>query len=322
MKAFLSSATVAPDGNFANAGNLAAGQTSEQSIGLPSNAQACPLCRAPEIATVLAENRRALNRCLRCGVMYLHPHPAPDQLREFFSSKYIACEQDVELRFGTRPCKLHQAVAAFIQQRKTQGSILDVGCAGGHFLDGFFRGCGWNKWGVELSRFAAERAARKSIRVHVGDLHSAALPRHSFDVITLLDTFYYFLQPQRELAVIRQSLKTEGLLVIVLPSAAVHIWRNTAWRALLFRPGLFRGTRESLLDTHHLYFYSPQSLRHLLRQCGFDPIAVRPLPAVGQRSWWINRLADGYYTASAAAWKLHLSEEMLAPHFLVAAHPA
>lgn len=296
-------------------------------------AQACPLCLAGDVVTLLvdnhgkdknndgAKNGRTLKRCRRCGVTYLHPLPEPHQLKQLFAGEYITREDDVEVRFGSRPLKCYRAVAAFIQERKDQGRILDVGCAGGHFLERF-SGSGWEKWGIDLSHFAAERAARKSIRVHVGDLHSADLPRQSIDVITVLNTFYYFARPQRELAVIRDSLKPDGLLVIALPSAAVHVWRNTGWRRQTFRSRSPWSGGDSLFDSNHLFFYNPKSLQHLLGECGFEALAVRPLPALGQSSGWLEWVAGGYSALSAAAWRSGLSKEMLAAQFLVAAKPA
>jgi SAM-dependent methyltransferase len=63
---------------------------------------------------------------------------------------------------------------------------------------------------------AWEAAKKKQIHMHIGDIHSGNLPTQSFDVITVLDTFYYFSDPRRELQRIRELLKPDGLLVMVL----------------------------------------------------------------------------------------------------------
>jgi len=237
-------------------------------------------------------------------------------LDAFFAEEYISTDQDVEVRFGTRPENYLRKVASFIHRHKSGGRILDLGCAGGHFLDRFFPAPAWEKWGVDLSKFAAARARAKGIRVPSGDITSAILPRGEFDVVTVLDTFFYFLEPWRELEAVRRALKPDGLLVITAPSAAVHIWRNRGWRAKLFRQ-----SQSPLLQTHHLFFYNPRTMASLLGRSQFRMVAVRPLPATAQGSLLRNAAAGGYFAASLAAWELSRFRIMLAPRFMVAAVP-
>jgi SAM-dependent methyltransferase len=277
-------------------------------------AERCPLCGALGPATILAGTVRSLRNCSLCGVSYLDPPPSQSELAAFFANEYISTDEDLDVRFGTRPTRYLRQVAGFIHQRKSCGRILDLGCAGGYFLDRFFQAPAWEKWGVDLSKFAAARARTKSIRVHTGDIHSAPLPGSGFDAVTVLDTFFYFLEPWRELKAIRRALKPNGLLVITTPCAGSHIWRNTGWRAKLFGC-----SQNSLLQTRHLFFYSPRSLTFLLRRSSFQIIAIQPLPAIDQGSFYRNRLADGYHAMSKAVWVLSLSRLMLAPRFMVAA---
>jgi SAM-dependent methyltransferase len=222
----------------------------------------------------------------------------------------------VEIRFGTGPEKSLLKVARFIHKRRAGGRILDLGCAGGHFLDRYFCTLDWEKWGVELSKFAAARAMTKAIRVHVGDIHTAELPATSFDVVTVLDTFYYFSEPRRELEAIRRILKPDGLLVLVLTCATSHIWRNTGWIGRLAGRA-----HASFLESHHVYFYNPKAITSVLRSSGFHVSSLQALPANDQGNSLRNALANGYFAASTVAWHLSGERLMLGPRFLVAALP-
>src|SRR5271169_7001117 len=142
----------------------------------------CPLCSTSVPSVILAGTTRNLMKCQSCKVAYLYPRPSEQELVSFFSEEYISTDEDVEIRFGTGPEKSLGKVARFIHGLRGRGRILDIGCAGGHFLDRYFHTSAWEKWGVELSKFAAGRAMRKEIRIQVGDIHSAALPASSFDV--------------------------------------------------------------------------------------------------------------------------------------------
>jgi SAM-dependent methyltransferase len=276
----------------------------------------CPLCFASGSTEVLAGTAKTLMKCPACGVAYLHPWPSQREIISYFSSSYITTVADVEIRFGTKQQESLRRVAGFIKSRKCRGRILDVGCAGGHFLDWFFPKSDWETWGVELSQMAGEAAQKKEIRVHIGDIHSAVLPASSFDVVTALDTFYYFPDPRRELNRIRELLKPDGLLVLVLVSAAGHIWRHTGWVSQ------FLGDKEaSILTSSHLLFYDTGSIAYVLRESGFRVTDTLPWPATGQRRLWRAMLFRGYFAVSALVWHLSASRLMLAPRFLVAATP-
>jgi SAM-dependent methyltransferase len=303
-----------PDSLRVSFGTLSASGTDSLSSELMQSR--CPLCSTDFPSVILEGTARRLMKCFSCGVAYLYPRPSERELSSFFSEEYISSEEEMEDRFGTRPEKGHRKVARFIHEQKARGRILDLGCAGGHFLDRHFRISAWEKWGVDLSKFAAARAKSKAIRVQVGDIHSVELPAAAFDIVTVLDTFYYFSEPQRELEAIRRILKPDGLLVIVLTCATSHIWRNTGWM------GKLSGRAQaSFLESHHVYFYNPKAITSVLRGSGFRVSSLQPLPATDQGSSPRNALASGYYAMSNVAWHLSGERLMLGPRFLVAALP-
>jgi SAM-dependent methyltransferase len=277
----------------------------------------CPLCSKSVPTVILAGTTRKLMKCHRCGAAYLYPRPSEQELVSFFSEEYISTDEDVEIRFGTGPERSLCRVADFIHGLRGRGRILDVGCAGGHFLGRYFHTSAWEKWGVELSKFAAGRAMRKEIHIQVGDIHSAALPASSFDVVTVLDTFYYFSEPRRELNVIRRILKPDGLLVLVLTCATSHVWRNTGWMGKLAGR-----TQDAFLESHHVFFYNPKAITSVLRGAGFRVFFLQPLPANDQGNSLRNAVASGYFALSSMAWYFSGARLMLGPRFLVAAVPA
>src|SRR5258708_12693324 len=100
----------------------------------------------------------------------------------------------------------------------------------------------------------------KSSWLMLGEIPSSSLSAASFDVETVLDTFYYFSEPRRELEAIRRILKPDGLLVLVLTCATSHIWRNTGWM------GRLSGRAQpSFLATPHPFFSNPQAITSSLQ---------------------------------------------------------
>jgi SAM-dependent methyltransferase len=206
-------------------------------------------------------------------------------------------------------------VADYIHRRKSSGSILDVGCATGYFLTRFFSGGEWKRCGVELSRKFAQRAAESGIRIHCGDVFQMPSADEGFDVITVLDAFYYFPDPHAVLANLRRRLKPGGLLLLELPLAGSRIWRGTSRLGMMLS-----GTRDSLLQSSdHLFYYSTKSITLLCERSGFDIQSVYPLPGNWHSRPLRNNLTKYFSYLSSALNTVSGSRIFLGPRFLVAA---
>ena len=122
----------------------------------------CRLCgTAGEHRLVLKGVGKHLRKCASCGVVFLDPPPPDPEIDHHFSSQYIRDDDRLENNFGKRRDEVLSLVAREIQTRKGNGTVLDVGCAGGYFLNRYFDQSQWKRYGVEPSRYAAEKAAQR-----------------------------------------------------------------------------------------------------------------------------------------------------------------
>ena len=135
------------------------------------------------------------------------------------------------------------------------GRILDVGCGLGHLLSGV--NPEWERHGVEISEYAAERAATHGTIV-TGDLQSACYPDAWFDVVTLYHVIEHMEDPVAELREIRRVLRPGGWLVVGTPNFDSACARRYGDR--------FR----MLHDKTHISLFSAESLRRLLEDHGFN----------------------------------------------------
>jgi SAM-dependent methyltransferase len=206
-------------------------------------------------------------------------------------------------------------IADDILARKDAGTILDVGCATGLFLADFAHKLDWRARGVELTLPAAEQARRRGIQVHVGDTRSASFGANSFDVITVLDTFYYFPHPAAELGEFGRILKPDGFLALELPWAHSRIWQRHSMTGKI----LNRHRVPLLESSDHLFYYTPKSVSRLLAGCGFVVQAIRPLPANRQESRPRDFLWRTYAFFSRLLWRMSFGGIFLGPRFLVVA---
>jgi SAM-dependent methyltransferase len=192
-----------------------------------------------------------------------------------------------------------------IRKKKSGGRILDIGCGSGYFLATFFNGHEWQRLGIEVSHDTATHAEAAGIRTTVGSLRDAGLEPDQFDVIVILDTFYYFPDPRAALREVRRLLRPDGILIVEVPSAATRLLRVQ--------------DDPNRLD---LFYYPASALSHLLREGGFRIEAVLPLP--GNRPVrFVRRVAYSIYNAAAQMlFHLSLGKVMVALRYAVAARPA
>jgi SAM-dependent methyltransferase len=187
---------------------------------------------------------------------------------------------------------------------KQSGSLLDLGCSSGSFLESL-RGEPWKLYGIEMSVDCAKRAeARTGAKVFVGDILEAPFPPESFDVITCFDVLEHLYEPTRVMAKITEWLKPGGIFYVFVPnidSAEARVF-GSYWCGLEL--------------PRHLFHYSPTSLRYLAKSVGLEEVSLVTTrnPAVGNglryffddhlRAVGISRTAVAYLGEASLPWKV------------------
>ena len=142
-------------------------------------------------------------------------------------------------------------------QQKRCGSILDVGCSSGGFLN-TLKNDGWDLYGIEMEPATAEKArATTGAHVFVGDVAHAPFPDEHFDVITCFDILEHVYDPWQLLTRARAWLKPGGILYTVLPN--IESWESRLLGSYWYGLELPR----------HLFHFSPASLRHIMTTLAF-----------------------------------------------------
>jgi len=134
------------------------------------------------------------------------------------------------------------------------GRILDVGCGLGWLLSGLESG--WEKHGVEVSRFAAGHA-RKFGTIYVGSLEEAKYRDGFFDVVVMYHVVEHMEDPVRAIVEVRRIVRPGGKLLLGSPD---------------FDSGCARrfGEKYRLLhDPTHISLFTNDSMHRFLRDHGF-----------------------------------------------------
>jgi SAM-dependent methyltransferase len=159
-------------------------------------------------------------RCSSCGLVYLNPRPAMNEIETIYPSNYHAFEFSEE-QFGfvykvRRRLEARRALA-WCRGLSDTARIIDVGCGDGFHL-GLLREFGkpgWTLEGVDASSQAAETAARSGILVHQGLVEELDLPQAGYDMAFMIQTIEHVDDPVRVLRAVRSLLRPGGAVVIV-----------------------------------------------------------------------------------------------------------
>lgn len=229
----------------------------------------CPLCSAPG-ATLYSGLKDQLfsapgewnfSVCKTCGLLWLNPFPAPEELGNMYNNYYTHASR------RTRPFQkfidaLGESVYASLGYKAFRNggtfarnipifkdfvrmsilkipaswgrTLLDVGSGNGEFLVRM-RALGWSVEGTEFDPKAAAFARdMHGLQIHVGDLKEIQLPANSFDVITLNHVIEHSCDPQDLLNECQRILAPGGRVVLLTPNSQSlgHKIFKRNWRGL------------------------------------------------------------------------------------------
>lgn len=121
--------------------------------------------------------------------------------RDYFDGRHVGEDPRREITYRQE----YQRILQYVQQ----GTVLDVGCGMGDFLD-LFEERRWQKYGIEISDYACEVAQRKGI--HLIDYE---FDGESFDLIVFRGVFQHLDQPLYTIQKCINMLKPGGYMVFL-----------------------------------------------------------------------------------------------------------
>jgi len=217
--------------------------------------------------------RFQIQRCGRCTHQFVFPSVSAEDQVEIYADHYFAAGGDWavghfgNVAYADAETQLRREAREILATLPlTAGSILDIGCAGGVFLDEARRVGFTDVAGIELNASMAEQArTRHGITVWHGGIETASLDRESFDVVTLLDCLEHIPAPLAALQKVARWLRPGGVVLIRgplsnSPTARTKELLRRVTRRVKQLPGY-------PLDAN---MFNPRSLAAMLDAAGFD----------------------------------------------------
>jgi SAM-dependent methyltransferase len=163
-----------------------------------------------------------------------------------------------------------------------RGSLLDIGCGFGFFLDAAAQR-GWRPFGADVSEVGVAHA-REGLGladVHRGAFGDGVFGDTSFDAVTLWNVLEHVQDPRSLIDVVASRLASNGAIAIRVPNSTAQRRRIELGRAV---PSAVAAKVSGLVDVsvlagappHHLHGFTPKSLTQALSERGFSDIQIRP----------------------------------------------
>jgi SAM-dependent methyltransferase len=287
----------------------------------------CFLCGARAHDVAWRENGYHAVAC-RCGLTFVQPPPLPgvvDPAEDAHSAGFYQLPADAKV--------------AWLRRHRAAGSLFEVGCGDGWFLDAAAR-AGFDVHGIDTNATRADACRARGLDVRHGLFEEAAIEER-FDIVFHCDLLSHFSEPIAALAAMRARLRPGGLLFIevgVLGGAAQkwypriggiglpqHRWLySDAALAQLFALARLRvvatkrfGLGPSVWLSHSIRRIAP-SLRRLIRPA--HPRATSssaPAPSAAAKPAWKRRLeglqeqAENFARYGVGAWTPQLGPATL-----------
>jgi len=234
----------------------------------------CPACSSRESRLLFSGTDRLYGttnkifrivECRNCRLIRLDPQPNPLELREYYPPSYwYTSEEDsaahLEQTYRRFVLRDHLSfVERALRESEEKGTVLDVGCGGGLFLEMLAERGVKNTIGLDFSLDAAHVAWRRAgVPTVCATLTRAPFAPESCAAVTMFHVLEHLYDPASYLDAAHQLLRPDGRLIVQVPNAA-------SWQFLLF------GERWNGIDVpRHLIDFRLSDLETLLDACGFE----------------------------------------------------
>jgi len=235
-------------------------------------ARPCPVCGSDRRRLMFRQDFAAVDNatpvtgydvvvCGQCGAAYADKIPPQEAFDRYYRdmSKYEYAQRGgEESAYDSRRLAI---IAGIIAPRiqSPAARILDIGCASGRLLANLRERGFANVKGLDPSPACAATAARLyGIEVRSMTLAEIAGTGEQFDVVIMVGVIEHLRDLDTAFAQLRTILAPGGLLYVEVPDVTAFAdWPNAPYQDF---------------STEHINFFSPASLRNLMRRHGFSPV--------------------------------------------------
>jgi len=199
--------------------------------------------------------------CSACGTYRAADIPTPEQMEKIYE-RGTTYTPPTDFGFDELTKSFGHVVTDLRRLGYDRKRVLDIGCAAGYALAALLKQ-GWSGVGIEVNHSTSEYA-RQKLGVPVLSSLDELSATEQFDVILMSHVIEHIVDPSGLLKSVGAYLRPGGVLYIKAP--------NYGSRQVRY---LKRGSWLAFIPLQHIWYFNSRSLRRLLRQNGYECVAVK-----------------------------------------------
>lgn len=222
-------------------------------------------------------------KCENCGFLFTNPQPNPENLGDYYKSEEYVSHSNSKKGFVN---SAYHIVRNYTLNKKfkmvksimSKGSILDIGCATGEFLN-VFKLDKWETLGIEPDKDAKKFAVENYNLNIENENHLENIVENSFDIITMWHVLEHVPNLNKRLETLNKILKDNGNLIIAVPNYKSY-------------DADYYGKFWAAYDVpRHLFHFSQSTMEKLLIKHGFQIENIKPMKF---DSFYVSMLSEKY----------------------------
>lgn len=226
---------------------------------MPSTSSQCAACGSAQAHPLFSVKGFDILSCDGCGLARTELPPDFDPAAIYTASYFDGGQHDGYADYqgseATLRVEFAHTLDVLARQGARAGSLLELGCAYGYFLEEARQRFAVS--GVEVSEHAREACRARGLRVERELTPELVRERGPFDVAVLLDVVEHLADPAAVLAGVRSALHGGAKLLLTTGDFGALPARLAGKRWRLMTP------------PQHLWFFSRSTIEQLLGRTGF-----------------------------------------------------
>ncbi|WP_460976997.1 class I SAM-dependent methyltransferase [Spirosoma knui] len=236
----------------------------------------CPVCSSTQFKNFLickdylvSQQDFVIQECQQCSFRLTNPRPDSASIGTYYESDQYISHNDsgnglISTAYRTvRNYTLCSKLNLITTLNKGKGSILDVGCGTGAFLETCKNG-GWQIMGMEPDSDAREKAIDKlqiPVQASLEDIGDT----QSYDIISLWHVLEHIADLEKAIVKLHSLLSKNGTLLIAVPNSASYDAMH------------FQQYWAAYDVPRHLYHFTPSTIQPLFNKYGFKLVDKKPM---------------------------------------------